>query len=295
VKEGAGATSNIRDTSNLDMARSDTVSMFTSTSQHADMNIEVLHTANPERTSQDRWLVQPRRRQVRVAAIDGVTPWRTTAPDGTDGAVWAATVTAETLALSVDLRTAFWYSNTFLHDPATVPSRRQAMAAVAAADCQRAGNHIRWQAVVAADCEVWTSESWDDVPQLVAGGQFIQEHQLRIWNDLLAEHGQTWSFDEQLAVEAELLEHPNTQICHAVGRYRSPVFNSNAGISNILIVASDGARLGPAAQRKVAAGDIVEWVEHIGKHPVHDDITCLLVSPAGSSQRQHRNRKVRNQ
>jgi hypothetical protein len=251
--------------------------MFTGAVTLPGLQARVFHAEGSGHANQDRWLAQPHGSDLRVAAVDGVTPWRAPYYPGGDAAQWAAATTIGALALPLDLAEALMYANTLTHDPALAPSRRQAMAAAAVADCQRAGDLVGWSGVVSGDCEIWVADSREAVPRLVLGGELLRPEAQRDWEAQLAEHSASWSADERSAAKAALLDDPSVYVCHAVGRFPAPVFDQAAGMDSVVVLASDGARMYEAVQHGVVIRDLTDWLKDVVRRPVRDDITCLII------------------
>jgi hypothetical protein len=153
------------------------------------------------------------------------------------------------------------------------------MCAVAAADCRREDAAVSFGAVVAADCEVWVAESGRSPLVLVAGGDYLRPDVRREWGQRqqqLAGCG----FDELLLAESHMLEDPDTQVCHAVGRYAHPELRPTSGAANTVVLASDGACLQEAANAGVFPHDIDTWLTGVEFRPSRDDFTCICVTVA---------------
>jgi len=253
--------------------------MFSGTLAFAGLRAEVFHAEGSEHANQDRWFVQPHGSCLRVAAIDGATPWRAPRSPGDDAAQWAASTTLGALALPLDAESALRHANKMVHDPTVAPSRRQAMAAVAVADCLPDGSRVRWSGVVAADCEIWVADSHKAAMRLVLGGDFLRPDARRAWKEKLALNN-AWSLDERLAAEADLLDDPATQIRHAVGRYEVPVFDHDAGVAGVIVLASDGAQLIEAVRHGVSVSDLGAWLQDVAATSSRDDLTCVIVESA---------------
>lgn len=253
--------------------------MLASTILCADLRVEVFHDKGSEHANQDRWFVQQQDSYLRVAAIDGVTPWRTPSSPGDDAAQWAAAMTVGALALPLGADAALRHANRLIHCPEVVPSRRQAMAAAAVADCRQVGNSVSWSGVVAADCEIWVADSRESALRLVLGGDFVRPDVGLAWGKQLASH-RMWSLDERLAAEAELFDDPTTQIRHAVGRYPIPVFDYGAGAAGVIVLSSDGARMLEAERQGVSVSELSAWLQDVVDRSPRDDLTCVVVEAA---------------
>lgn len=254
--------------------------MLASTILCANLRVEVFHAEGSEHVNQDRWFAQQQGSCLRVAAIDGVMPWRTASSPGGDAAQWAAATVVGALALPLDADAALRHANRLVHCPEVAPSRRQAMAAAAVADCRQVGNSVSWSGVVAADCEIWVADSRESALRLVLGGDCIRPDVGLAWGKQLASHS-IWSLDERLAAKAELFDDPATQIRHAVGRYPIPVFDYGTGAANVIVLSSDGSRMLEAARQKVSVGDLSAWLQDVVGRSPRDDLTCVVVEAAG--------------
>lgn len=224
-------------------------------------------------------MVQPFTGLLRVAAIDGVTPWRATECIGQDSGQWAASTVLGLLSVSMPIDEALTEANARLHQPQITPSRRQHMCAVAAADCRRQGEVVLYESVVAADCEVWVADSEHSSLVLVAGGDYLQPDVRREW-DRRKRQMAGCSFDELLLAESQMLEDPQTQVCHAVGRYARPEFRRQSGVTSIVVLASDGACLREAASAEPTAYDIEMWLASVEARPARDDFTVIRITVA---------------
>jgi hypothetical protein len=237
------------------------------------VKVDVYHHPGSGHENQDRWMLQPFGEVLRVAVVDGVTPWRSY-PRAGDAAQWAAATCVRHLLLPGGLVERLTDANDELHDPAVTPSRRQAMAAVAVADLSVKDGQLVGHCATAADCEVWVVTH---KLQLAAGGDFlrpaIREH-IRQQRD----RWQAISFDARLREEAELLENPDTQVCHAVGRYPTPVFSVECLRSTHVILATDGARLVEAAANGVTLEDLPGWLQGVAAQVDRDDVVCVVVT-----------------
>ena len=253
--------------------------MLSGTLEFAGLRAEIFHAEGSEHANQDRWFAQPHGSCLRVAAIDGATPWRSPRSPGDDAAQWAASTTLGALALPLDAESALRHANKMVHDPNVAPSRRQAMAAVAVADCYLDGSRVHWSGVVAADCEIWVADSRKASLRLVLGGDFVRADVRRAWKETLTSNN-AWSLDERLAAEADLLDDPATQIRHAVGRYEVPVFDHDAGHAGVVVLASDAAQLIEAVRQGVSVSDLSAWLQGVAAIRSRDDLTCLIVESA---------------
>lgn len=215
---------------------------------------------------------------VRAAVVDGVTPWRSPGSPGGDAAQWAAATLVSALSLPLGLQDAYVYANGVLHRPDLHPSRRQAMAAAAAADCVLNAGCVEWSALVSGDCEVWVADGFAETPRLSLGGDFVRADVRRDWVAMLEANVGAWSFDDRLRQEAEFFEDSATQVCHAVGRYSTPTFVAGRGLHAVLVVASDGACISEAVAEGVSVGDIDQWLVHVSERSVRDDLSCLIVA-----------------
>ena len=242
------------------------------------LRVRVWQHRGSEHADQDRWVTALLGDRLRVAAIDGVTPWQSPAGPGGDAAQMAAAAVAGALLLPVPARDALTLANRMLHRPEVTPSRRQPMAAVAVADCLRDVAGVDAHVVVAADCEVWAADHRGALT-LAAGGDFLRPHARAAWCEI---RDRLPPGADLLSAEAETLDDPSTQVRHAVGRYRDPVWSEGAITAPALVVASDGCRLlqWAEAQEPVLAA-LPAWLEAVASRTRRDDLTCLLVEPVG--------------
>lgn len=255
--------------------RSDTSGVLHIIATLNGIKVEVYHHSGSRHANQDRWMLQPFGDTLRVAVVDGVTPWRTHQRAG-DAAQWAAAVCVKHLLLPGDLLGRLVEANDDIHDPSVAPSRRQAMAAVAAVDLCIEGGQMVGDCAVAADCEVW--EAVDGL-KLIAGGDFLRpdvRERVRQQHDRWME----LSLDERKREEADLLESPDTQICHAVGRYRAPTFSVERLQAPCVVLATDGARIGEAVASGATVDDIPTWLQTSATHMDRDDLTCVVITAA---------------
>ena len=254
--------------------------MFTGTVTCAGLRAEIFHAAGSEHANQDLWLAQSHGTVLRVAALDGVTPWRAPRYPGADAAQWAVATTMGALALALSPDAALRHANDLVYRPEVTPSRSRAMAAAAVADCRLVGGRVGWSAVVSADCEVWVADTRASVPRRVLGGNFIRPDIQRAWAEQTNARNAAWSLDERLAAEADLLDDPATQLRHAIGRYPAPVFDLAEGVSRVVLLATDGSRLDEAVQHGVNVSDLATWLHDVEGSPCRDDLTCLVVEVA---------------
>lgn len=218
-------------------------------------------------------MLQPFEEVLRVAVVDGVTPWRAEHHPG-DAAQWAAATCVKHLLIPGDLTERLADANDEVYDPGVAPSRRQAMAAVAAVDVCVDDGQLVGYCVVAADCEVWVANG---ELKLVAGGP-AEQPAVREQMQGRRDRWQSLSFDERLAEEAELLESPDTQVRHAVGRYPDPAFAAERLRATHVILASDGARLAEAVAGGVTLERLPEWLQMVAAQADRDDMACGVVS-----------------
>jgi len=115
--------------------------------------------------------------------------------------------------------------------------------------------------------------------RLVLGGDFVRADVRRAWKETLTSNS-AWSLDERLAAEADLLDDPATQIRHAVGRYEVPVFDHDAGVAGVIVLASDGAQLIEAVRHGVSVSDLGAWLQDVAATSSRDDLTCVIVESA---------------
>jgi hypothetical protein len=254
--------------------RADTAAVLHVSSSLNKIKVDVYHHPGSGHANQDRWTLQPFEEVLRVAVVDGVTPWSANYFTG-DAAQWAAATCVKHLLLPGDLTERLTDANDEVHDPAITPSRRQAMAAVAAADLFVENGQLAGHCVVAADCEVWVIV--DDMLLLGAGGDFLRpavRGHIRQQRD----RWQALSFDERLEEEAALLEDPATQVRHAVGRYPAPVFSVERLRATHIVLATDGARLAEAAAIGVTLDGLPEWLQGVAARADRDDMVCAVVT-----------------
>lgn len=239
------------------------------------IKVDVYHHPGSGHANQDRWMLQPLGEMLRVAVVDGVTPWRSPQRAG-DAAQWAAATCVKHLLLPGDLGERLTDANDEVYDPDITPSRRQAMAAVAAADLYVEGGQLIGYCAVAADCEVWVAT---DELHLAAGGDFLYpavREQLRQRHD----RWRSLSFDARLSEEAELLEDPDTQLRHAIGRYPAPTFSVERLQAAHIVLATDGARLAEAAANGATLEDLPEWLQGVAARAERDDMVCAIATVA---------------
>jgi hypothetical protein len=243
-----------------------------------DLLVDVWYAQGTGHPNQDRWLVQPFGQRTRLAVLDGVTPWRSVEHSG-DAGQWAAATVARHLSVGGDLRTQMNAANAELHDPALVPSRRQAMAAVAASDAGvSAAGAVSAQVVVAADCEVWVADESGTLT-LAAGGKWLTPAATRAYDALYQMAGDL-EVDDLLRREAELLDDPGTQTCHAVGRFPVPAFVESVAVAPTLVLCSDGACLAQAVTAGTSVCDLDDWLATVTRRPHRDDLTCITARVA---------------
>jgi len=252
---------------------SDTAAVLLVSSTLNGIKVDLYHQPGSGHANQDRWMLQPFGEVLRVAVVDGVTPWRSY-PRAGDAAQWAAATCVKHLLLPGDLVERLTDANDDVHDPAVTPSRRQAMASVAVADLSVEDGQMVGHCAVAADCEVWVATH---ELQLIAGGDFLRP---AIREHIRQQRDRWWalSFDERLAEEAELLENPDTQIRHAVGRYPAPAFAVERLQAAHIVLATDGARLAEAAASGVTLEDLPEWLQGAAVQADRDDLVCAVVA-----------------
>ena len=238
------------------------------------LRVQLWQHEGSDHPNQDRWVASGQGALLRVAAIDGVTPWQVAPTPGGDAAQYAAGTVAGALLLPVTPRAALTQANTELHRPEVTPSRRQPMAAVAVADCAADPLGVSAQILVAADCEVWAADLRGGL-SLAAGGEFLRPEVRHAWVEL---RDRLPADADVLAVEAQTLDAPTTQVCHAVGRYPAPVWSEAAITAEALVVATDGCRLREWAARGLPTlAALPSWLESVASRPSRDDLTCLLV------------------
>jgi hypothetical protein len=200
--------------------------------------------------SQDDWLVEWLPGGVlRVAVLDGVTPWESEHPSGEDAAVWAAGVARTAARAVASPAEVLEQAHRTLWRADLVPSRRRPSVSAAVADLtahhNATGAALSVQAASAADCEVWAHDDagWG----LVVGGDALDPAWRRLWEQRRAANPQ-WSDAERLAAEAAFLDDPACRPYPAVGR-QEPLTLREGGREDCgaVVVASDGAKLGMVA------------------------------------------------
>jgi len=159
--------------------------MFSGAVAFAGLRAEIFHAEGSGHANQDRWFASSHGSCLRVAAVDGVTPWRAPYSPGGDAAQWVDAAIIGALSLPLDAESALRHANKMVHDPNVVPSRRQAVAAVAVADCHLDRTH---KAAL----------------RLVPGGDFLRaDAASRAWKETLTSNS-AWSLDERLAAERDV-------------------------------------------------------------------------------------------
>jgi hypothetical protein len=200
--------------------------------------------------SQDDWLVEPLPGGgLRVAVLDGATPWRSEHPAGEDAAVWAAGVARTAARAVASPASVLERAHRALWRADLVPSRRRPSVSAAVADLTvdavADGAALSVRTAVAADCEVWarSGAGW----LLLAGGDALDAVWRRLWEQRKAADPQ-WSDSERLAAEAAFLDDPACRPYPALGRQEPLTLREGSceGCSEV-VVASDGARLDAAA------------------------------------------------
>ena len=153
--------------------------MFTATANFGDFAVQVFSAQGSEHPNQDRWLVYPSSdNALRVAVIDGVTPWRNELVPGGDSGQFAASVVVSNLLLPLPIEEAFRRANRELFNPVLNPGARQTMAAGVAVDVSQKMGWLNCSGLVAADCEWWVSEDRSPYVHLFVGGEARTEEAL---------------------------------------------------------------------------------------------------------------------
>lgn len=230
--------------------------------------------AGARRHSQDASLVIERPDgRLRVAAIDGVTPWD---PDarimGLDEATYAAQLVRAALVADAPAAECLAAVNEVLHRPGVVPSRAQRMAGVVVADVTPAGTALVTQA---GDCVAYARVLGTAEPlvpeRAVVAARADSLDALRARRPVVAERS---AWRAWLAEEAELLEGPESWQSAAVGRFPRPLMRAGetgAGWEE-LVLASDGVGLDAAR-----AADAHQVAVELSYGKVTQDLTLIRV------------------
>lgn len=243
------------------------------------IRVEVFASEGSEHPCQDRWVVHPFGERVRIAAIDGSTPWHAAPAPGADAAAFAAATVAGMLLLPVPARESLLLANRALHDPAVLPARRQAMATACVVDAAIARRGLDCRGLVASDCEWWVSNGESDM-RLLVGGEARKPSALRAARERLdAEPLPDDGVEALRQREAEDYDDPEAWHSHAVGRVAAPRFLAGEGVFERIVIASDGALLSESP-RSADSDVLQEWLASVEAREYRDDFTVLLVAPA---------------
>lgn len=215
---------------------------------------------------------------MRVGVIDGVTPWRSGPTFGGDAAQFAASVLLSRLSLPIMLEEAFALSNRELHDPALTPLARQSMAASAAVDISYSMGWIEATGIVAADCEIWTSDKPSASAHLLVGGEARRSEKIQKHQDRLNAEPRGEDWDSRRLRESEDFPHPDDYIRHAVGFCENPRFSIGQGKFNSLILATDGARLSEAPRVIAEPEALWLWLDKVEDTSPRDDFTVISIA-----------------
>ena len=227
--------------------------------------------------SQDDWLAESLNTdRFRIAAIDGVTPWRSDHPAGFDAAVWAAGVTrtaARDLSCPADSLHAA-HTTLWRHD--IRPSRSRPSAAAAIADISNVDSRLNVSAAAAADCDVWVFANGCWVQ--LAGSDALNPDSRAAWEDEKRKN-RNWSDEEQIAAEAIFLDSPTCRSHPAVGRHQGLNLTSgNATGCEFVFATTGGARINNDTLRNVSSfSNFGAFVESQIAVKSHGDTTVVAV------------------
>lgn len=221
---------------------------------------------------QDSWLVWPLAPdRLRLAVIDGVTPWRARSYAGVDAARYAAGLTRVALSSRAPLREAMRAANSALYDPGLAVSRSAAMAAMVGVDLTVLDNRLLVSAAAAADCEAWVlgaEGGW----RLLAGGRGITATARARWASWLDDHPEA-GFDERTEAESAALAGRDAWASTALGRFPEPLLEEAATeFVGGIVLASDGARLS-----REALSDLSTHLDAVMGASERDDVTVIAV------------------
>jgi len=253
--------------------------MLTVSAKFSDFSIEIFSSEGTEHPNQDRWIMhQTGVNSMRAGVIDGVTPWRSAPTLGGDAAQFAASIVLSRLSLPVTLEEAFKLSNRELHDVALTPLARQSMAASAAVDISYSMGWIVTTGIVAADCEIWTSDKPAASAHLLVGGEArksekVKEHQSRLARE---PRGNDW--DSQRLRESEDFSRPDDYSRHAVGFCEKPRFSVGQGKFNNIILATGGARLSDAPRVNADPEALWLWLDKVEDASPREDFTVMSIT-----------------
>lgn len=228
---------------------------------------------------QDSWLVWPLPPDgLRLAVIDGVTPWRARSYVGVDAATYAAGLTRVALSSRAPLGEAMRAANSALYDPGVAVSRSAAMAAVAGVDLRVLDGHLVASAAAAADCEAWVLGVEGDW-RLLAGGRGVTATARARWLSWLGDHPQA-DFDERIEAESAGLADRDAWTSTALGRFPEPLIEEAAADRVVsLVLASDGARLSAEA-----LSDLPAHLDAVMGASERDDVTVIVVRACDSAE-----------
>lgn len=264
--------------SSIRTTQTDTVDVFIATANVKDFAVRIFSAQGSEHPNQDRWVVHPiSDSTLRVAIIDGVTPWRSELVPGGDSGQFAASTVASNLLLPLSIEDAFRRANRELYNPALAPGARQTMAAAAAVDINEAMGWINCSGLVAADCEWWVAEDRSPYAHLFVGGEARTEEALEASQRRALEEPVGEDFDSRRLRESEDFADLSSFHRHAIGRCETPKFTAGEGRFNSIVLASDGARLSDAPKVSADPELIWSWLDHIENQCPRDDFTVITV------------------
>ena len=253
--------------------------MLTSVTEYADFTIHLFASEGSEHPYQDRWLIHPVSNDtLRVAVIDGVTPWQTEPCFGGDSGQFAASALMSTLYLPVSLSEAFDRVNRDLHNPVLRPYARQTMAAAVALDISQQRGWLDCSGLVAADCEWWVTENGSPKMHLFVGGDARTEEAIEAARQHAKAIPVMPNRDSKRQREAEDYADNSSFHRHAVGRCENPRFGSGEGRFTSVLLASDGALLAEAPNVVADPESLWAWLSNIESRSPRDDFTALLVT-----------------
>jgi hypothetical protein len=202
--------------------------------------------------SQDDYLIDPRHSGVlRLAVLDGVTPFERKGPAGIDQAVWAAGVTRTMVRNIGEPRQLLEDAHAELFQEDTYLSRHRPGTAVAVADVTISEGHLNVDAASAADCSVWVrhGEHWKEI----VGGDHLSAQARTSWEQWKREHA---DIEEEMLglAEALLLDDEENRESPAIGRDTDlkPRSASIEGADEV-VICTDGARLDPTSLNDLEA------------------------------------------
>lgn len=253
--------------------------MLSATARFGDFRIDVFSSEGSEHPNQDRWLLLPRSDgSIRVAVIDGVTPWRNEPVPAGDSGQFSASVVQAALNLPWPIKEAFAHANRELHSPALRPLGRQAMAAAVAVDISKVLGRLDCSGMVAADCEWWATEADQPLVRFFIGGEGRTAIALAAAQERSLREPAAPDRDSQREREAEDFGSPDAFHRHAIGLCPHPKFTTGEGRFTSIVLASDGARLGEAPEVSAHPESLRAWLEYVESSPTRDDFTMLIVA-----------------